>query len=396
MKKRIAFLVSSLNTGGAQRMVSNIVMDFTDDWEIDLILNSRAKIVYPYKGNIIDMGLGEPKNRSSIIYQGRVFFRRLSLLKKLKKEKNYEAVISFLDSANIVNIISGNKHCKTIISVRTRLSGYTDFTYKYIVGTLVKLFYNKADKIVSISEGVRDDLIRNYGIKEDKVITIYNCYDVEDIQAKSFQNSHIISEKKNALTISTMGRLTHAKGQWHLIRAFSEVLKEIPDAKLYILGDGELKDFLQTLTRKLNIEEHVQFCGFCENPFATVAKTDIFVFPSLYEGFGNALVEAMSCGVPCIASDFQFGAREIFQLHPDITERCKKIEYLDYGILCPICSYEQNDYSKALENGERELKEAIVELYKNDALRKEYSDKAIAGAKRFTAEETVAAWIELL
>lgn len=70
------------------------------------------------------------------------------------------------------------------------------------------------------------------------------------------------------------------------------------------MGNGELKEALQELTRKLGIEEKVEFCGFRENPFATVAKTDIFVFPSLYEGFPNALVEAMSCGnfLSCISS----------------------------------------------------------------------------------------------
>lgn len=396
MKKKVAFLISSLNTGGAQRAVSNIVINFPTDWEIDLILNSKENIVYPYRGNIISLDMKEPKNRMSLIYQGKAFLKRFFMLKKLKREKGYQAVISFLDSANIVNILTGHKYCKTIISVRHRLSGEKNWHYTFVVNNLVKLLYNRADNVVAISEGVRQDLIKNFGVKEEKTCTIYNCYSVNEIQEKARQKCKEIAVEEDSLTLATMGRLTHPKGQWHLLRAFSEVLKEEKNAKLYILGEGELEDYLQGIVTELGMENHVQFCGFLKNPFSVISKMKMFIFPSLYEGFGNALVEAMACGVPCIAADFKYGAREIFQENPDISEECKEIELLEYGVLTPVCSYEHNEAKEKLEQGEILLKEAILKVWREEELQKRYAQKAIERAGYFSAQTTIEKWMKLM
>lgn len=396
MKKKVAFLISSLNTGGAQRAVSNIVTNFPEDWEIDLILNSSDNIVYPYRGNIISLDIKEPKNRMGLIYQGKAFIKRFFLLRKLKKEKGYNAVISFLDSANIVNILTGHRHCKVIISVRHRLSGEKNWHYKLIVNNLVKLLYNRADKVVAISEGVRRDLIENFGVREEKTCTIYNCYNVEEIQEKAAQPCEEVNVESDCLTIATMGRLTHPKGQWHLLRAFSEVLKEEKTAKLYILGDGELKDYLQDMTRELGIEAHVEFCGFLNNPFSVISKAKMFIFPSLHEGFGNALVEAMACEVPCIATDFKYGAREILQENPNINKTCDTVELLEYGVLTPVCSFEYSKPGDKIENEEIMLKDAIIKMWRDDELQKNYAQKAVTGANHFSAQATIRGWLNLL
>lgn len=398
MKKKVAFLISSLNTGGAQRAVSSVVTNFPKDWEIDLILNNEENIVYPYCGNIISLNIKEPKQRVSLVYQGKVFFKRLRMLRKLKRENEYQAVISFMESANIVNVLTGNKYCKTILSVRIRLSGAKNWRIVLVTKTLVKWLYNKADKVVALSEGVRQDLIENFGVKPDKTCTIYNCYSVEEIQERASQECRDVNieiEEKE-LTVATMGRLTQQKGQWHLLRAFSEVLKEEKQAKLYILGQGDLKEYLQKMARELGIENNVVFCGFQENPFSIISQMKMFVFPSLYEGFGNALVEAMACGLPCIATDFQYGAREIFQQKLDLSMRGKEIEYLEYGVLIPLGSDKQNTADEDLETEEIMLKDAILKIWQDKELRKRYKEKSLEGAARFTAKETVEQWIEVI
>lgn len=393
---KIAIVVSTLDLGGAQRAVSNIVMNLPTDCEIDLILNSREHIVYPYRGNIISLDLEPQENRSGLLYQGKVFFKRLRLLRKLKREKGYNAVISFLDSANIANILTGKKFCKTIVSVRTRLSGENNWKYKIIVSNLVKLLYNKADKVVAISEGVRQDLIDNFNIKKENVCTIYNCYDVEEIQEKAAMPCEEVEVEQDSFSIATMGRFVQQKGQWHLLRAFKEVLKEEPKAKLYILGEGELQDYLYKMVDELEMRESVIFCGFLKNPFSLISKVKLFVFPSLWEGFGNALVEAMACGVPCIASDFKYGAREIMQDNADINLECKKVETVDYGILTPVCSNVYNAPKDMLEKEEEFLKEAILKVMSEETVQEVYAQKAAERAGYFTAEKTVEQWLKLI
>ena len=393
---KIAIVVSTLDLGGAQRAVSNIVMNLPTDCEIDLILNSREHIVYPYRGNIISLDLEPQENRSGLLYQGKVFFKRLRLLRKLKREKGYNAVISFLDSANIANILTGKKFCKTIVSVRTRLSGENNWKYKIIVSNLVKLLYNKADKVVAISEGVRQDLIDNFNVKKENVCTIYNCYDVKEIQEKAAMPCEEVEVEQDSFSIATMGRFVQQKGQWHLLRAFKEVLKEEPKAKLYILGEGELQDYLYKMVDELEMRESVVFCGFLKNPFSLISKVKLFVFPSLWEGFGNALVEAMACGVPCIASDFKYGAREIMQDNADINLECKKVETVDYGILTPVCSNVYNAPKDMLEKEEEFLKEAILKVMSEETVQEVYAQKAIERAGYFTAEKTVEQWLKLI
>src|SRR5699024_11269619 len=137
-----------------------------------------------------------------------------------------------------------------------------------------------------------------------KIIVIHNFYDIKNIREDSIKKLSL--KKQNIFkqpTIITSGRLSNQKGQWHLIRAFSKVKEKIPNAQLVILGKGDLKSKLIDITYKLKLENSIHFLGFQSNPFKYIAEADIFVLPSLYEGFPNALCEAMACGLPVIRSE---------------------------------------------------------------------------------------------
>ena len=169
--KRVAFVISTLSEGGAQRVLSNTVMNFPDDWEIDIILNDTKDVVFGYKGNLIDLGIHPVSDKQNVFYQGYVFLRRIFKLKRLKRTRNYLAVISFMDSANIANVISGKRYCKTLLSVHCNLTAFQkNPVYRYIVTPLVKLFYRYGDAVIGVSEGVSLDLRNHYGIPATKVV----------------------------------------------------------------------------------------------------------------------------------------------------------------------------------------------------------------------------------
>lgn len=107
--------------------------------------------------------------------------------------------------------------------------------------------------------------------------------------------------------------------------------------KLAILGRGELEDYLKQLACEMDLEKDVYFLGFQKNPFKFISKSKIYVFPSLYEGFPNALCEAMACGVTVISSDCKSGPREILAPETNIDGETKIIEYAKYGMLLPVC-----------------------------------------------------------
>lgn len=354
-------------------------------------------IAYEYKGNIINLGI--PK-RMKAVYFVRSFIKRFYVLSKLKKSKKYDACVGFIDSASVVNILTGNRYCKVITTVRTTLSERCrNKEYKYIVSPLAKLLYNRSDAIVAVSDGVKEDLVKNYGIDEAKIQTIYNGYDFRkiDIEINSLLNNEELVLFKEKYIIVTMGRLNMAKAQWHLIRAFSNIVREIPEVQLLILGNGELEQYLKKLTKELNLDRKVIFGGLLKNPFHVLAKCHIFVFPSLYEGFPNAMIEAMYCGLPVIASDFQTSAREILAPDTDFNKKLEhEIEYAAYGILTPLCDGTQYKASDRLSEEEILLSKAIKELLKSEELRREYANRARARSKIYDIELFCRRWIEVL
>ena len=210
------FIISSLDTGGAQKLFSNVLTHLPDDWDIDILLNTDKDIRFPYKGKIICLGIKEPKDRNGLLYQCKVFFKRLFILYKLRKNTNYNFVISAMDSANVVNILTGSLHGSTIITVLNNMSASKERNYnKYIVIPLMKLLYNKADRIVALSQDVKDDIVRNFGIIADIVDVIYCSIDLrylDQVRKESLTEEEGKDFSKDR-TIITAGRMDDQKGQ---------------------------------------------------------------------------------------------------------------------------------------------------------------------------------------
>ena len=140
--KKILFVIPYLAKGGAEKILSNITIHFPGEWEIDILVNDDQVIDYPFKGNIITLGVTEKPKLNSVLFQFRVFLKRIRKLRKLKKEGNYQACVSFLDSTNVASILTGNKYCKNIINIVNNMSASekNEWIYRYIVSPLIKLF----------------------------------------------------------------------------------------------------------------------------------------------------------------------------------------------------------------------------------------------------------------
>lgn len=397
--RRIAIVISSLCRGGAERAASDMSLHWPKDWNIDLIINCKDEIEYPYRGNIIDLGLKPKKNKLDILYQVKVFFIRIKNLKKLKREQNYDACISFMDSANIANILTGKRYCKVIGTVHTNIKAKDQFQYKYLISPLVKLFYNKADKIVAVSEEVSDDLVQFFKLKREKVLTIHNGHDIDRI--KSLAVKELCKEEKlwfkdSDNVIATMGRLETPKAQWHLIRAMKTVKEKIGDARLLILGEGQYRERLSLLIKEMNLEDNVILCGMRENPFRVISRCKAFVMSSIYEGFPQVLPEAMCCGLPCIATDFRTGVREIMDPSKKIEEKIENITYADYGIISPLCDGKIRDGSTALTNEEKMLADAICLILENEGLRKKYGSLGIKRSELLSIKSCIDRYWDLV
>ncbi|WP_141071058.1 glycosyltransferase, partial [Campylobacter fetus] len=144
----------------------------------------------------------------------------------------------------------------------------------------------------------------NFDIDPKKMRVLYNALNLDEIREKS---RDLIDEKEPFFL--SVGRLDSGKNHELLIRAYAN-LKNC-DKNLLILGDGVLKEHLQGVIDELNLKNRVKLLGFDSNPYKYMSKCYAFVFVSLFEGFSNALIEALACSKLVISSDHKSGAREL-------------------------------------------------------------------------------------
>ncbi len=211
--------------------------------------------------------------------------RLLFLLRKM----DIDILHTYLFHANILGRIIGK-----IVSVPIIVSGQrnVDLWRRWYHNFLDRMTYRFADKIVSNSKAGRDFLVESVGLKPDNIVTIYNGVDLLNMDKKNG------TREKLALTV--IASLTLKKGHKYLLEALSRI-KDI-DFDLFIVGDGSERFFLEQLAGKLGLRDRLFFEGYRKSVDVYLAKTDIFVLPSLWEGLPVALMEAMSCGLPCIAT----------------------------------------------------------------------------------------------
>ena len=386
--KNVAIIVQKLYGGGAERTASNLSIILNGKYNIHLIVFDGSNIKYPYAGNLHVLDIphtdGKLKKISNLI-------KRVREVKKIKKVENIDVSISLMPGANLVNVLSKTGD-KIITSIRNQMSKSSS---ESSIKSQIRFTSKKSDCIVTLSDGVRNDLINYFGIRGDKIYTVYNPCDGELLLKNAL--IHDVSDiEMPQYSISTMGRLLEQKGIWHLIRAMTEVVKTVPEAKLFVFGEGPLEANLKELSSELGLSDNVVFKGFVEAPHSYIRKSKVFVFPSLYEGLGNALLEAMACGVPCIASDCLSGPREIIAPGSKVKESLPDVEYCEYGVLVSVGDKGHFNSNESLTAAEHQISAAIIELLTNSDLNKKYVEKSLSRIRDFSPEAISRAWCEVI
>ena len=252
-------------------------------------------------------------------------------LTRLVRRYGAASVCSFQHRANFVNVLAKrlfrSKH-QCIISERVHVAEY--YRHKHLLGlssgpvrdllatlasAMVRRLYRHADAVTCNAQDTRQCLVTDYGVPPELVHVIPNGYDVEtilDLAAKPVQadDRHLFESDRQVLV--NVGRLCRQKGQDHLLRAFAR-LDRPEDYRLLLLGNGPWREKLEGMARDLGIAESVHFLGYRPNPYPYMANADCFAFPSRYEGYPNAMAEAMVCNTPVVAFEFRAGAQELLE-----------------------------------------------------------------------------------
>ena len=272
-----------------------------------------------YKINIISIGKcsykKEFKNFGVKVYELRTkkisksFFELNSLVKKIISKKFLKNIfISGIHYANIASIISlrSIKNLKIIVVERTDIQelkisyNFKGFIKNKLIYFLLKFFYKKADLVIANSLKARNDLKKICNIK------------VEKITPPSFLRYEKIKKNKKrnkTLNIITVGRLSKEKDIYTMIKAINEIKEK--NLILRILGEGDEKENIKSYIKKYKLQKKIFLLGLRKNPKKFYLMSDLFINASHFEGFPNAVVEAINYNLPVICSDTSGGIREI-------------------------------------------------------------------------------------
>ena len=387
--KNIAILITKLTGGGAERAAANLSIELSAFYNVKIIVFDGENQTYSHGGELIDLKLPPRESRIGKLVN---IVKRVVALKKIKKKYNIEHSISFLDGPNLINVLS-KRNEKTIVSVRNFMSLSKKKNY-FLTKILTKFILKRADKIVAVAKAIEIDLIKNYSANEHKTLTINNYCDEKRLMdlANQKDTSNIINMDEDNKYIVTAGRLTQQKGHWHLIRAYKRVVEKVPNSKLIILGEGVYKNKLIKLSRDLGLENNIIMPGYINNPHKIISKSHVFAFPSLYEGFSNALLEAMACKIAIVTSDCDSGSREIIAPDTPFDKKTKEIEFARFGIITPVCDYNQFNAEVPLTREEKILSNALIEMLTNESLRTYYAKNSRNRLKDFSPQIITERW----
>jgi glycosyltransferase involved in cell wall biosynthesis len=300
---KIMLVIPHVSDGGGEKVFSELACNLSGEI---VVVVFEEKFSYPIKGKVIS--LNAPIDRASPASRALGFVRRILRFRRTLRQQRPDVVLSFMGEANFINALLSHR---PVLSVHTYLSAIarTRKSFEaFVVSRLTRWLYRRA-VVVAVSEEVKRDLVEEFRVPPHRVVVIPNAVDIAKVERLAREPADCPWNNEQPVVI-TAGRLTEVKGQSYLIRAFAAVRKT-RSCQLVVMGAGELEDSLKKLVADLRIQTDVFFLGWQPNPFKFMAKADIFVLPSITEAFGLALVEAMVCGLPVIASDCPGGSREL-------------------------------------------------------------------------------------
>ncbi|MBK9688929.1 MAG: glycosyltransferase [Saprospiraceae bacterium] len=294
-KKKLAIVTYSLVAGGTEKITAFIANHISSDvYDITLILFTTKNQVWDIKDGISIIDLNRINSSKGII-------KLYCTLVKLKPD----IIFSTLTVTNV--IVSLIKpffffDCKFILRESTILSVNNErLKNKFLYNGIIKLIYPSYDKIIAQSDDMIIDLIKNYKVPRKKIVKINNpITNSRGITTKILNCDHP--------TFITIGNLRPEKGYDRMIEVISKLKF---DFTYYIIGDGEMRRSVEDAIKRYNLSDKIIITGRISNTHDYLKKADIYLQASYYEGFPNALLEAIECGLPAIAYHSPGGTSEI-------------------------------------------------------------------------------------
>jgi GalNAc-alpha-(1->4)-GalNAc-alpha-(1->3)-diNAcBac-PP-undecaprenol alpha-1,4-N-acetyl-D-galactosaminyltransferase len=357
-KKHIAFIIYSLDSGGAERVVTTLANHFVKSYNVTIITIINKPSFYALDTTINLKYCVDKVTSSKHIFGALI--NNLKLMSKIKghlKNQKIDIALSFMTTSNVLSVLA-SRALKIPCIISERSNPYI-YTHNSFWNKLVKFTYPKANFLV-----VQSQLIEDYYtqfVKKEQVFILPNPI-AEDLSLRK----HISEERKKI--ILNVGRLDSNKAQDLLIKAFANL--NANDWKLILVGDGQLLESYKALAEELNISSSIVFTGNVSDISTYYNAASIFAFTSKSEGFPNALVEAMYFELACVSTNCPTGPSEVID-------------------------DSKNGYLIEVDN-QKQLEARLLKLMNNDALRVSFGKEAYSTAQSFEINNVANQWNNLI
>lgn len=296
--KTILFILPDLNQGGAERVITTLCneLDRTKFCPKLVLFKKEGYYLTHLKKDVEIIELNVSRIRYSI-------FKILPLIKQLKPAivfTGWGEISAFLSP--LIFLFPNTKFITRETNVVSKHVTRKEILFFY-------RFYNNFHQVVAQSDDMKNDLIQNFGIDENRIVKINNPVDFEMINRLSNETIDL-DFKKEGFNLVAIGNLSPRKGFDLLLNVMSKLKDK--NIHLIILGDGAYKEELLQQKEQLKLD-NVTFKGKVANPFVYLKKADLFILSSRYEGFPNVLLEAGACGTFSLANNCLGGINEIVE-----------------------------------------------------------------------------------
>lgn len=359
---KICLLINSLGRGGAEK----IVCDFAEFYSSNGIETTVLTTDNEKEVNFVSEKVKKDILYSKFSYPSKFillsFFMHIFRFKSYLKKEKIDVTLSFLTRSNLLNITAGFFSKRKIYiyerSILSKIYSKNVFLKNIILKITINL-YKFATKIFVLSEYAKEDLIC-HGVNANNIFVIPNPF--EEKSNYTHQLKRGLSEN-SSISISTCSRLIKSKNVDVLINVIDHLNKTDSDFKfsLKIIGDGGEMQALKNLVKRKKLQNTVFFYGWVDSPMQFLLQSDIFLFASEYEGFGNVILEAMSARLPIIAFNSQGGVSDI-------------LDNGKYGITLADCSVQS-------------FSDAVLKLCKDDISYRFYSEASLSRIKYYSMDK---------